>query len=195
MAKWEVLKIANNVVYNITFKKKKRVLTHSQNILSGIQKKKSQEEFATSLYHFLLFLLPFISEDMLSSGCIYQRSYKLLPPGNKRLILLIFYNDSSCSVSTTRHKCDTTKLRPLSQTNKLGNFKPMPFFSILLCEPVQFIAILRQISCCFFMLYLFTIYCVCIFIYKKQVVIYKRRLLQGSMQTLEKLNIPHDLVA
>lgn len=132
---------------------------------------------------------------MLSSGCIYQRSYKLLPPGNKRLILLIFYNDSSCSVSTTRHKCDTTKLRPLSQTNKLGNFKPMPFFSILLCEPVQFIAILRQISCCFFMLYLFTRYCVCIFIYKKQVVIYKRRLLQGSMQTLEKLNIPHDLVA
>ena len=83
------------------------------------------------LYHFPLLLLLFVSEDMLSSGCIYQRSYKLLPPGNKRLIWLIFYNDSSRSVSTTRHKCDTTKLRPLSQTNKLGNFKPMSvFFSL-----------------------------------------------------------------
>lgn len=128
MAKWEVLKIANNVVYNITFKKKKSPDTFTEYSIRNPKKKKSQEEFATSLYHFLLFLLPFISEDMLSSGCIYQRSYKLLPPGNKRLILLIFYNDSSCSVSTTRHKCDTTKLRPLSQTNKLGNFKPMPFF-------------------------------------------------------------------
>lgn len=80
------------------------------------------------LYHFLLLLLLVVSEDMLSSGYIYQRSYKLLPPGNKRLIWLIFYNDSSRSVSTMRHKCDTTKLKPLSQTNKQGNFKPMPFF-------------------------------------------------------------------
>lgn len=87
------------------------------------------------------------------------------------------------------------QIKAAQPDKQAGEFQTYAFFSILLCEPVQFIAILRQISCCCFMLYLFTIYCVCIFIYKKQVVIYKRRFLQGSIQSLEKLNIPHDLVA
>lgn len=74
--------------------------------------------------------------------------YKILPPGNKQLIWPIFYNDSSCSVSTTRHKYNTTKLRPLSQTNKPKNFKPIPFFFcfILFCAPLQFIAMWGLIS-------------------------------------------------
>lgn len=104
------------------------------------------------LQHFLLLLLLSVSEDMLSSGCIYQRSYKLLPPGNKRLIWLIFYNDSSRSVSTTRHKCDTTKLRPLSQTNKLGNFKPMPFFHLALRATAIYCYIKHDFLKLFFML-------------------------------------------
>lgn len=127
---------------------------------------------------------------MLSSGCIYQRSYKLLPPGNKRLILLIFYNDSSCSVSTTRHKCDITKLRPLSQTNKLGNFKPMPFFFHLALWASPIYCYIKTDFLLFFhVIPVYHILCVYIYIQKTS------SFLQGSMQTLEKLNIPHDLVA
>lgn len=102
----------------------------------------------------------FVPEDMLSSGCIYQRSYKLLPPGNKRLIWLIFYNDSSRSASTTRHTCNTTKLRPLSQTNKPGNFKPMPllfiYFSYLaLWATAIYCYIKTDFFKLFFIMYLF----------------------------------------
>lgn len=66
MAKWEVLKIANNVVYNITFKKKKRVLTHSQNILSGIQKKKKPRGIRNIPLSFSLVFTP-----------LYLRGYAL----------------------------------------------------------------------------------------------------------------------